>query len=66
MSKDITEKILSDLLKYYLGLDDKSLELHLKEHNTATKERVATINDLQVIIYSNDHNPPRQYQKLKY
>ena len=65
MSKDITEKILSDLLKYYLGLDDNSLELHLKEHNTATKERVATIDDLQVIIYSNDHNPPHFHVKTK-
>lgn len=65
MSGDIMEKILTDLLKYYLGLDDNSLELHLKEVNTATKERVTTIDDLQVIIYSNDHDPPHFHVKTK-
>jgi Domain of unknown function (DUF4160) len=62
---DIMERVLKDLLIYYLGLDDKSLELHLKEVNTATKERVETIDDLQVIIYSNDHNPPHFHVKTK-
>ncbi|HDZ85225.1 MAG TPA: DUF4160 domain-containing protein [Candidatus Moranbacteria bacterium] len=65
MEPDIMEKILKDLLTYYLGLDDVSLEKHLKEANTATKERIATINDLQVIIYSNDHNPPHFHVKSK-
>jgi hypothetical protein len=54
----IFEKILEDLLKYYLGLDDVSLEKHLNEPALATKERVATIDDLQVRIYPNDHIPP--------
>lgn len=65
MKSDIMEKILKDLLKYYLGLDDISLEKHLKEVNTATKERVTTIDDLQVIIYTNDHNPPHFHVKTK-
>lgn len=65
MSSNFMEIILKDLLNYYLGLDDISLELHLKEINTATKERVATIDDLQVIIYSNDHNPPHFHVKTK-
>ena len=51
-------------MTYYLGLDDVSLEKHLKEANTATKERIATINDLQV-INSNDHNPPHFHVKSK-
>lgn len=55
---EIFEKTLEDLLKYYLALDDASLELHLKDPALATKERVETIEDLQVIIYPNDHNPP--------
>lgn len=59
------ERVLTDLLKYYFGLDDYSLELHLNEVNTATKERVDTIDDLQVIIYSNDHNPPHFHVKTK-
>lgn len=54
----IFEKILEDLLKYYLGLDDTSLVKHLNEPTLATKERVTTINDLQVKIYPNDHIPP--------
>ena len=54
----IFEKILEDLLKYYLGLNDVSLEMHLNDPALATKERVATIDDLQVIIFPNDHNPP--------
>lgn len=55
---EIFEKILEDLLKYYLGLDDVSLEKHLNDPALATKERVETIDDLQVRIYPNDHNPP--------
>lgn len=58
MKPNILEKILKDLLTYYLGLDDISLEKHLKEANSGIKERVKTIDDLQIIIYSNDHNPP--------
>ncbi len=65
MKPDIMEKILKVLLTYYLGLDDTSLEKHLKEANFATKERIATINDLQVIIFSNDHNPPHFHIKSK-
>lgn len=59
------EKTLTDLLKYYLSLDDISLEKHLKEVNTTNKERVKTLDDLQVIIYSNDHDPPHFHVKTK-
>lgn len=55
---ELLEKILKDVLNYYLELDDYSLEQHLKYPDLATKERVATIDDLQVKIYPNDHNPP--------
>lgn len=65
MKPNIMQKILTDLLKYYLSLDDISLEKHLKEVNTANKERVKTLDDLQVIIYSNDHDPPRFHVKTK-
>ena len=54
----IFEKTLKHLLQYYLGLDDVSLEKHLKNSDLVTKERVTTIDDLQVKIYPNDHNPP--------
>jgi hypothetical protein len=65
MKSDIIEKILTDLLAYYLGLDDISLEKHFKSVNTATKERVETIGKLEVIIYSNDHAPPHFHVKSK-
>ncbi len=65
MTSNIMEKILTDLLTYYLSLDDISIEKHLKEVNTANKERVKTLDDLQVIIYSNDHEPPHFHVKTK-
>jgi hypothetical protein len=65
MAETILEKILRETLAYYLGLDDIALEKHL--HNTflATKERVTTLDDLQVIIWPNDHNPPHFHVKTK-
>jgi len=65
MKPDIMQKILEDVLAYYLCLDDISLYKHLKSANLATKERVDTINDLNVLIYSNDHNPPHFHVKSK-
>ncbi len=65
MKQNIMKTILTNLLRYYLSLDDISLEKHLKEVNTATKERLSTLNDLQVIIYSNDHDPPHFHVKTK-
>ncbi|MEZ2334776.1 DUF4160 domain-containing protein [Mucilaginibacter sp. RCC_168] len=59
------EKVLKDLLAYYLGLDDDALKTHLKFATAATKERIKTIDDLQVIIYSNDHDPPHFHVKTK-
>jgi hypothetical protein len=65
MKPNIMEKIVIDLLSYYLGLEDVSLEKHLKEVNTATKERVTTFDDLQVIIHSDDHEPLHFHVKTK-
>ena len=65
MKPDIMEKILKDLLLYYLGLNDNQLDKHINEANLATKERVESINDLNIIIYSNDHNPPHFHVKSK-
>lgn len=59
------EKLLKELLAYFLGLDDISLEKHLNEASRAAKERVQTINNLEVIIYSNDHDPPHFHVKSK-
>jgi hypothetical protein len=65
MQPNIMKEILKDLLLYYLGLDDIQLDKHLKEANLATKERIVSINDLNIDIFSNDHNPPHFHVKSK-
>lgn len=65
MKPNIMEIILKDLLLYFLGLDDESTEKHLKNENISTKERLTSIDDLQVFIFSNDHNPPHFHVKTK-
>jgi hypothetical protein len=58
MKTDIFEKILTPVLDNYMNIDfdfpNKSLDIH----NIQTKERVKTIRNMKIIIYSNDHNPP--------
>ncbi len=65
MQPDIMERILEDLLLYYLGLGDLQLDKHIKDANLATKEHVESIKDLNIVIYSNDHNPPHFHVKSK-
>lgn len=65
MSSNILEKIFAVELTYYLGLDDGSLEMILRDNNYVNKERVEKINDLEVLIYSNDHMPPHFHVKSK-
>jgi hypothetical protein len=65
MSDELMERVISDLLKYFLALDDELLQKHLDDPNFATKERVKTIDDLLVIIYPNDHLPPHFHVKSK-
>lgn len=56
----IEEKILTPILEYYMNAP---FELIIK--NMIIKERVATIKNMQIIIYSNDHNPPHFHVKSK-
>lgn len=58
MKTDILQNVLRNLLCYYLNLDDSEVDLTLLQPNLGIKERVDTIDNLQVIIYSNDHDPP--------
>ena len=52
MQPNIMEKILKELLLYYLGLDDIQLDKCLKESNLATKEKVESIDIISInIIY---------------
>jgi hypothetical protein len=47
------EQILTPILELYFNAP---LELLLQKNSI--KERIATIRNMQIIIYPNDHNPP--------
>lgn len=49
----IEEKILTPILEYYINAPFEDVV-----KNLIGKERIGTINNMQIIIYSNDHNPP--------
>ncbi|WP_353159336.1 DUF4160 domain-containing protein [Myroides odoratus] len=62
---NIFEKIIIEELGYFLTLNDSDLEKILINSGYKSKERITTLDDLQVIIYSNDHNPPHFHVKTK-
>ena len=53
------EVILSRIMEYYFSRD--SIESYFP--GIETRERLATIKGIQVLIYSNDHNPPHFHVK---
>lgn len=65
MSDDILLRAITDTLKTYLSYEDSYIEFLLENHNYFEKERVETIDNLEVIIYPNDHNPPHFHVKSK-
>lgn len=65
MTSNVINKIFEKLLISYFELDEIEIDLKIKDNNIVPKERVGTINDLQVLIYSNDHNPPHFHVKSK-
>jgi hypothetical protein len=58
MANNILERILEDLLKSYMELSESEIDSLLQQPNKSLKERIGTVNDLRIIIWSNDHNPP--------
>lgn len=62
-------KILIDAithtLRIYMGYEDSYIDFLLKNPNYVQRERIDTIDDLIVIIYPNDHNPPHFHVKSK-
>lgn len=58
MKPNILELVLQDLLQYYLSLDEEEVDKLLMLPGVKAKERITTADDLQVIIYFNDHSPP--------
>lgn len=63
MPKDVLEKILTNILHVYMSYDDSVIEELLVDPNLIIKERVAKIGNVEVIIYTNDHNPPHFHVK---
>ncbi len=62
---NILEKALTDILQTYFGYEDSVIDELLINPDLKKKERVEKINDLEVIIYTNDHNPPHFHVKTK-
>lgn len=63
MSDKIFYRIFEDLLVSFFCISENEIEKILKNSNNVPKERIKTINDMKVIIYSNDHNPPHFHVK---
>lgn len=58
MAENILEKVLEDLLIQYFELSESEIDFLIENSDVKSKERITTIKNLKVIIYSNDHNPP--------
>ena len=58
MKTEIFEIILEPILESFMNIDFDFENKSLLIHNIETKERVATIRKMKILIYSNDHNPP--------
>jgi len=58
MGEEILEKILTSILDYYMNVNFVVIENSLRIPGYVIKERIETVRHMQIIIYSNDHNPP--------
>lgn len=65
MSDDIIQRAITETLRTYLSYDDSFIDFLLNNPNFVNKERIETIEHLEVIIYPNDHNPPHFHVKSK-
>ncbi len=65
MSNEILEKIITDVLRIFLSYDDEFTDYLLDNPNIVDKQRIGTIENLEVIIYPNDHIPPHFHVKSK-
>lgn len=61
----IYQKILVEVLQAYMCSSDAEIERMLQGPGFLIKERVEKIGDLEVLIYSNDHNPPHFHVKTR-
>jgi hypothetical protein len=65
MSDEIILDAITFTLRTYLSYDDSYIEFLLNNPNVVDKQRIETIDHLEVIIYPNDHNPPHFHVKSK-
>lgn len=65
MSDEIILNAIKQTLRTYLSYDDSFIKFLLENPNVADKQRIETIEHLEVIIYPNDHNPPHFHVKSK-
>lgn len=65
MAEDIIQKAIVEVLRTYLSYDDNVIQYLLDNPDFIDKERIKTIDNLEVIIYPNDHNPPHFHVKSK-
>lgn len=56
---ELLEKIITPVLEEYMSHDFPA------GTKSTIKERIATVRDMQLIIYPNDHNPPHFHVKSK-
>lgn len=56
--RNILENILTDLINQYWSYSDEQIDTILFFGGIEIKEQIGRINDLKVVIYSNDHDPP--------
>lgn len=59
----IYQKILAEVLQTYMHLSDAEIERLLQDPSLVIKQRIEKIGDLEVLIYSDDHNPPHFHVK---
>jgi len=60
MKPSIEELILTPILERYFSED-----LNILLQGIETRERISTLGNMQIIIYSNDHNPPHFHVKSR-
>jgi len=56
--EEVYGKIFSDLLNRYWQYSDEVIEVMLEIDGYEIKQLVEKLDDLIVVIYTNDHNPP--------
>lgn len=55
---EVYSRILTDILNKYWAYSDEVIDVMLEINGYEIKQNVANINELEVVIYTNDHNPP--------